>query len=97
MPGYRVAARAKKDLSEIHAYIQADSMEGADRMLDQIHETFELLGTSPELGTLRPNYRPANLRTFSVRRYVVAYRYTKNVVEILRVLHGARDIDELMS
>jgi len=75
MPGYRIAARATKDLAEIHAYISADSVEAADRVLDQLHDTFHLLVVSPELGTLRPNYRPANLRTFSVRRYVVAYRF----------------------
>lgn len=81
MPGYRIAARAKKELAEIHAYISADSVDAADRFLDQLYDSFELLGASPELGTLRPNYRPTNLRTFSVRRYVIAYRFTKNVVE----------------
>ncbi len=55
MPGYRIAARATKDLAEIHAYICADSADAADRVLDQLHDTFHLPVASPELGTLRPN------------------------------------------
>lgn len=96
MVRYYLAALAKTDLTSIHAHISTDSVEAADRVLASPYDAFELLGTSPELGTLRPDYQPANLRVFAARRYVIAYRFKNNAVEILRVLHGARDIDAMM-
>ncbi len=97
MRHYRLTLLARQDLTDIFAYIAADNIEAARRLTREIYKAFHLLGKSPELGTRQPEFRLENVRTFSVRRYVVCYRYLGDVVEILRVFHGARDIDELMS
>ena len=37
----------------------------------------------------------SGLRSFPVRRYVVFYRPLVDAIEVVRVLHGARDVTEI--
>lgn len=50
-----------------------------------------LYATQPELGE-RPSDLGAEVRQFLVKRYVVFYRPLRDGIEVLRVLHGTRDI-----
>ena len=91
---------AESDLLEIWAYIARDNMEAADRVVDAAYETFEKLGKNPHLGVLHhfSNPRLRGTRRFVIpafRNYEIFYRVTDSAVEILRVVHGARDIDRL--
>jgi toxin ParE1/3/4 len=65
-----------------------------DKFLDEIEAKFHLLAKSPEIGTSRPDLME-NLRSFPIKKYVIFYRPIKNGVEIVRVLHGGRDIARL--
>ena len=48
----------------------------------------------PEMGRARPELAPG-LRSFVVARYLVYYRVTRDAVEVVRVLHGRRDVDAM--
>ena len=91
MTGYIVSRPAQRDLEEIDAYISADNPPAADRLLDTFRRTFELLATTPAAGRLRPELGPS-IRSLPVRSYVIFYRQTEAGVELVRVLHGRRDI-----
>jgi toxin ParE1/3/4 len=87
----RVADLARSDLDEIWFYIAGDNPEVADKFIRAIVSRFPMLASMPEMGRLRKELAP-ELRSFSVKNYVVFYRVIENGVEIIRVLHGARDL-----
>jgi toxin ParE1/3/4 len=53
-----------------------------------------LLASQPLLGQLRPEFAP-NLRSFSAGSYVIFYRPVRAGIEVMRVIHSARNIDTL--
>ncbi len=65
------------------------------------HETFRLLATQPEMGWHARLKNPllASMRVFRVSGFeeiLVLYRPSPDGVEILRVIHGSRNIMELL-
>jgi toxin ParE1/3/4 len=50
-----------------------------------------MLLTMPQAGRLRQEFRE-NLRSFAVENYVIFYRTVSDGIDILRVVHGRRDI-----
>jgi toxin ParE1/3/4 len=82
---------AHADLAEIWSFIADESEAAADRFLGVLEQKFRLLATQPQMGRLRPELMP-EVRSFPVGRYVVFYLSLADGIELLRVLHGARDI-----
>jgi toxin ParE1/3/4 len=66
----------------------------ADRVLDEIERICRLIATRPAMGRERPELRPG-VRSFGVMSWVIFYRIGEEHIEILRVLHGARDLDAI--
>lgn len=87
-------AQAEEDLIEIWIYIAQDSPLAADRVLNDIEERFEGLADNPLMGRLRPDIA-AELRYFTVGKYLILYRAVPDGVQIVRVIHGARDLPHL--
>lgn len=82
---------AKADLLDIWLYVASDDIEQADRLLDAIETHCQRLARFPRLGRARDELLPS-LRSFPVGNYVVFYRPSKDGIEIIRVLHGRRDV-----
>lgn len=82
---------AERDADEIWMWIAADSPRAATRILDQFEEIAAILARFPGAGVARPELGDA-LRSFPVSSYVIFYRPIDDGVEIVRVLHGRRDI-----
>lgn len=95
MAQLRISPRATEDLLDIWSYIADDSEANADGFIDKIHETMELLARQPGLGRHRKELVPG-IQSFAVGRYVVFYRVVSGAIEIVRVLHGARDIENIL-
>ncbi len=94
--GYRVAPIAEADLDLIWEYIAADDPAAATRLVGEIVARFNMLARQPLIGTARDDLR-RGLRDFSHGRYVIYYRPLVGddiAVEIVRVLHGARDVSQ---
>jgi toxin ParE1/3/4 len=87
-------AQAEEDLIELWLYIVQDNLNAADRVLDEIEECFHTLADNPLMGRLRPDIAP-ELRYFVVGKYLILYRSVQNGVQIVRVIHGARDLPNL--
>ena len=91
MPQVRKRPLAVTDLADIWSYVADDSEQQADLFLDLIEGKLALLATQPEMGRDQPELAP-KLRAFPVKRYVVFYRPLRDGIEVLRVLHSARDV-----
>ncbi len=95
MPVIVKRPRAKTDLAEIWDYIADDSEARADAFIETIDRKFRALAGQPNMGRARDELE-TGLRSFPVGRYVIFYRPTPEGIEIVRVLHGARDLDALL-
>ncbi len=82
---------AKDDLRAIGKYIREHNEAAAKRWVQKLREVCtSTIGRFPQCGTLRDDLLPG-LRCFAVGNYVVFFR-DRSPVEILRIVHGARDI-----
>lgn len=95
MPTVVVRPQAAVDLAEIWAYIAEDSPDHADAFLADIDKKLRALARKPKIGRARPELS-ATLRSFPIGRYVVFYAPYSRGIEVVRVLHGARDLDALL-
>ena len=86
--------QAEDDLINIWVRIASDSPFHADRYLDHLDAKMQLLAEFPHLGRLHPELGQG-LRGFPVDDYLIFYRQVESGVDIVRVLHGARDIQAL--
>ncbi len=80
---------ALADLTQIYRYIAADDPTAAGRVVTRVQASVHLLEVAPHRGRLG---RWPGTRELVVpgTRYLVPYRVTGNLVEILRVFHSAR-------
>jgi toxin ParE1/3/4 len=86
--------QAEADLSDILAYLEERSPSAAERLAAAIDERCALLGQFPEMGRARPELGPG-IRSVTVDRYLLFYRITPASVEVLRILHGSRDVESI--
>lgn len=94
MSQLRISPRGSEDLFDIWSYIADDSEANADGFVDKIYETMELLARQPGLGRHQEELAPG-IQSFPIGLYVVFYRVVTGAVEVVRVLHGARDIKNI--
>lgn len=92
---------AEQDLGEAYRYIASGSPEAAERFFEAVHASVEVLRRAPELGRAR-QFRAseaAGVRSWAVAgfpSYLVLYRVSDDRLEIVRLLHGARDLPSLV-
>ena len=91
---YRIASEAREDLAGIWLYVFDNSgSERADGVLAKLREAMDLIGEEPEAGHLREDLTQRPVRFWSVFRYLIVYNPASKPVEVLRVFHGAMDIE----
>jgi toxin ParE1/3/4 len=90
----RISPRARSDLTEIWSYIADDSISNADAFIDKLYEAVKALASQPGVGRRREELAPGIL-SFPFGRYVIFYRTNSDTIEIVRILHGARDIQAI--
>lgn len=92
MKSYRLTRAAESDLFSIWAYIAARNEAAADNLESEILNACLRLASKPDLGHFRRDITQRNLRFFAVRSYcLIVYDPESNPLEIIRILHGARD------
>lgn len=92
---------AYDDLEAISGYIARDNPDAAHRFLLAAERAFAALASNPSLGQAYPHPRYTELRIWPMgrrfRNYVIFYRPMDEGVEIIRVLHGARNLPEVLN
>ncbi len=88
----RHTRRARADLLDIWLEIASKNPAAADRLYDRLEARVKVLGEYPEIGTARSDIA-AEARMLVEGSYLVLYRIRADDVQIVRVLHGARNID----
>lgn len=92
MTPVRISAQAEADLDAIWLHIATDSPVNADRFLERLVTSLTTtLATAPLAGRARDEFE-AGLRSFPVEGYIAFYRVSKETVEIVHIIHDARDL-----
>lgn len=98
---YRVewAETAALDLAEIAAFLALDSPQAAERALQRLESRAAALESTPARGRLVPELTRFQMRTWRelvIRPYRLVYRIDGDVVTVLAVLDGRRDLEDLV-
>ncbi|WP_319422434.1 type II toxin-antitoxin system RelE/ParE family toxin [Pleurocapsa sp. FMAR1] len=89
------------DLIELATYIGNNNLDISDDFLLAAENTFAQLGNFPQLGKSSKFDSPEliDIRQKAVKgfeSYLVFYRLIEDGVEIIRVIHGARNVEDIL-
>ena len=83
---------AIQDLRDLRDHISADSDYHAAYFIGSIITRAERLTTFPTMGRVVPEAQNENVREILYRSYRIIYRILGERVEVLAIIHGARDL-----
>jgi plasmid stabilization system protein ParE len=99
MSSYEFTSLAVDDLFEIWSYIAGDNIKAANAVEEAVHEACNLIAKAPLAGRIRTDLTLLPVRFWFVqpyRNYIIVYDPETKPIQILRVLHGARNIPSLL-
>ena len=100
MTRYRLTPQAFDDLFDIWGYIAQDAPAAADRVEEAIYLACGRLADSPLIGTVRKDLTALPVRFWLLTpypNYFIVYDPEAKPLQIIRVLHRARNISSLLS
>lgn len=91
-----LAQSARSDLLEAWLYIAEENQQAADRVLDTIDKEAQTLLLQPLMGRARPELAERVRSWPSSTPYVLFYLTDEEGITVLRVLHHARDVRQVI-
>lgn len=97
MSRYRISPAARSDLKDISRFITVErrSPQGATRLRERFLGAFQALANNPYIGQTCPEFGD-ELRIFPVGSYVILYVPRANGIDVVQVIHGARDLPAII-
>jgi plasmid stabilization system protein ParE len=92
----RIAAPAQADLEAIGDWIAQNSPARALTFVAELREACLTLAELPEGYPLVPRYKGAGIRRRVYGSYLIFYRVLGREIQVLHVLHGARDYGAIL-
>jgi antitoxin ParD1/3/4 len=99
MSKYQFTPQASDDLIDIWSFIARDDFDAAERVESAIFQACELLSKSPLAGQIRKDLTSLPLRFWLVhpyRNYFIVYNPESKPVQIIRIIHGTRDLPSVL-
>jgi toxin ParE1/3/4 len=91
---YVFTPEAEASLLEIWQYLAGrDSEAAADRVIKRIYSECQKLAEMPGMGHFREDLLDQRHKFWSVWSYLIAYRWREKPIQVIAVVHGARDFD----
>jgi antitoxin ParD1/3/4/toxin ParE1/3/4 len=88
---------AERDLEQIKIFlVRKAGPVIARRVLKDIRDALEFLGNEPAAGHVREDLTNRPLKFWPVYSYLIVYDPVTKPVRIMRVLHGMRDVEEIL-
>jgi toxin ParE1/3/4 len=93
---------AATDIDEIVDYLAEENPSVAQGFIRDLQKSFDLLTSNPKIGVKR-QYRLealSEIRMFPLKKfssYLVFYQADDGAIDVVRLLHGHRDIERLFS
>jgi len=96
MSRYVLSPDALQDLQDIWDFVAFDNANAADHLEDEFFNAFEKLARRPRMGHTRPDITERDVRFWPTGSYLIVYREHPEALQVLAVLHGSRDVPEVM-
>jgi plasmid stabilization system protein ParE len=93
---FRLSPEAAGDIREIWEYIADDSIRAARKVRLLILDVCERIAEKPRIGHFRRDLTRKPVLFWPVGSYLIVYNPVAKPVEIVRVLHAARDVTTLI-
>jgi len=91
-----LAEQARLDLYAIAEYLlEKAGVVIAHAVLNELHRDFALLGLFPQLAPREPKLHKS-VRIWTRHPYLIVYTDRTRPLRIIRILHGARDVHNLI-
>jgi antitoxin ParD1/3/4 len=100
MSKYQFTPQAERDLLDLWSFIARESPDAADRVEAAIFRACDFLADSPFAGNTRKDLTPLPLRFWVVQpysNYLIVYDPAKKPLQVIRILHGARDLRPILT
>jgi len=94
MNSYIISPSASRDLNEITDYFARLNIETGERLIAAFDKKCKNLINFPMIGRSYEEIRP-DLRGVPLDGYIILYQVTDNILEILGVVHGSRNLKDL--
>ena len=85
-----------EELEELWVYIAPDDAAAADRLVNKLLGEVHKLGQHPGTGRKRDEIAKG-IRSWPCGSYVIYYRVTGDVLDVLHIVHGGRSIAKLFA
>lgn len=96
MTGVTFTTAARSDLRDIALRIAEYSFRRSISYVDEIETRCRGIADFPRVGAPRPQWG-TDVRMIVHGKYLIVYRPREDEVQILRIVHGARDLDALFA
>jgi plasmid stabilization system protein ParE len=96
MARYVLTDSAKADLRRINAHLREASPMAAQRVRGEFRAAMRRLADFPSIGHRREDLTPLPVRFWAVYSYLIIYRPDQKPLQVVRVLHAARDVSALL-
>ena len=83
---------AKSDVRDILLDVAEDSPETAERIRTEFYAELQTLGRSPGIGHYHDELLGRKYRFWNFYKYVIAYAWEAKPIQVISVVHGARDL-----
>lgn len=93
---FKLLPKAQIDLTSIIEYIATRSPDNAIKVFDQLHDAMQTLAGMPGMGHTREDLTDRPVRFWAVHSYLIVYRPDRVPLEVLRIVHGARDLKAIL-
>ena len=91
-----ITAEAEADLEQIAIYVAEQSPKSALELVRELRERCESLLDAPRGYPSVPRYEHLGIRRRSLGRFLIFYRVSTDAIEVIHILHGARDYESLL-
>jgi plasmid stabilization system protein ParE len=96
MSAYILSPDALQDLRNIWDCVAFDNGSAADQLEEDLFHAFEKLARRPRMGHIRSDGTERDVRFWPTGSYLIVYREGRSALQVLAILHGARDVPEVI-
>jgi plasmid stabilization system protein ParE len=94
---YVLSRDAAQDLFDIWRYIKDhNSVHVAEEVELEIRRVIAFLAGSPHAGHVRKDLTDKQVRFFPVHSYLIVYRADTQPLQVASIIHGARDVPQML-
>ena len=96
MKRFKLSPPAAEYIREAWAFIARDNLDAARRFRLRILEACRTIAQNPRIGHSREDLTSKPVLFWPEGKYLIIYNPARTPIEIVRVLHGARDVPKLV-